>query len=238
MGGLGHYLEREGLATTSISLLRLHSEKIRPPRALWVPFDLGRPLGAPHDPALQKQVLLAALSLLEAPSGPVLEDLEVAVPDPAPEEEGAACPVAFPAPGEARGDAGDLLAEMTQLESWYSLAQAQRGRSTAGSSGLAPERAADFLLAFLDGGAPPTARPDLSLAWNLKLALEDLKAFYLEAVSVRPDCAGMGAAALNNWFWQETAAAGLIKRVRARLLASADSDDQMVAKLLLVPVGR
>jgi hypothetical protein len=41
---------------------------------LWVPFELGRPLGLPDDPALQTRVLVAALKLLEAEKGPVLED--------------------------------------------------------------------------------------------------------------------------------------------------------------------
>ena len=47
---------------------------MQPPRALWVTFQLGRPLGAPDDPALQTRVLRATLRLLEAKSGPVLED--------------------------------------------------------------------------------------------------------------------------------------------------------------------
>jgi hypothetical protein len=53
VGALGHYLEAEGVPTTSISLVREHTEVIRPPRALWVTFELARPLGAPDDAALQ-----------------------------------------------------------------------------------------------------------------------------------------------------------------------------------------
>ena len=74
MGGLAHYLEEEGIATTQISLIREHTERVRPPRALWVPFELGRPLGLPDDSELQTRVLMAALRLLEAGDGPVLED--------------------------------------------------------------------------------------------------------------------------------------------------------------------
>ena len=74
MGALAHYLEAEGVPTTQVSLIREHTETIHPPRALWVPFELGRPLGAPEDPGLQRRVLLAALNLLEAPEGPVLLD--------------------------------------------------------------------------------------------------------------------------------------------------------------------
>ena len=79
MGALGHYLEDAGIATAGISLIRLHSEKIRPPRALWVPFELGRPLGVPNDPAFQTRVLQAVLDLVRAESGPVLVDTQGAV---------------------------------------------------------------------------------------------------------------------------------------------------------------
>ncbi|MCH7711818.1 MAG: hypothetical protein IH903_09315, partial [Proteobacteria bacterium] len=54
------------MPTTQISLIREHTEKIVPPRALWVPFELGRPFGAPDDSGFQKRVLLGALELLEA----------------------------------------------------------------------------------------------------------------------------------------------------------------------------
>lgn len=68
-------VERRGIATTCIVLLREVAERVRPPRALAVPFPFGYPLGTPHDAELQKRVLRAALSLLEhAGPGPVLED--------------------------------------------------------------------------------------------------------------------------------------------------------------------
>ena len=74
MGALGHFLESEGLATTQISLIREHTASIRPPRALWVPHMLGRPLGDPGDVKGQKSVLEGALRLLERAEGPVLVD--------------------------------------------------------------------------------------------------------------------------------------------------------------------
>jgi hypothetical protein len=72
VSALGHYLEEEGLATVSISLIRPQTENTRPPRALWVPFELGRPFGPPIDPVFQRRVLLTALRLLERTDGPVL----------------------------------------------------------------------------------------------------------------------------------------------------------------------
>jgi hypothetical protein len=55
VGGLAHFIEREGIPTTQISLIRIHTEQIKPPRALSVPFELGRPFGAPNEPAFQRR---------------------------------------------------------------------------------------------------------------------------------------------------------------------------------------
>lgn len=49
------------------------TEKVRPPRALAVPWPLGFPLGAPGAPALQRKVLGALLTLLGRTDVPVLE---------------------------------------------------------------------------------------------------------------------------------------------------------------------
>ena len=66
-------IERQGIATTCIVLLRDVAERVRPPRALFVPFPHGYPLGRPNDPDLQRTVIRAVLELLrnEGP-GPVL----------------------------------------------------------------------------------------------------------------------------------------------------------------------
>jgi hypothetical protein len=51
--------------------------KIRPPRALSVPYPLGYPLGEPNNPELQRSVLRQALALLERIDVPVLEEFRV-----------------------------------------------------------------------------------------------------------------------------------------------------------------
>lgn len=61
-------LERRGISTVCLILLREVAEKVRPPRALFVPFPHGMPLGRPGDSALQTAVLESALTLLESPS--------------------------------------------------------------------------------------------------------------------------------------------------------------------------
>ena len=77
VGAIAYFLELEGIATTGISLVRENTESMKPPRFLWVPFPLGRPLGAPGDSSLQSEVVGAALALLEHPDGPVLVDFDI-----------------------------------------------------------------------------------------------------------------------------------------------------------------
>jgi len=60
-------LEQQGISTVVVQLLRLVTEKVRPPRALVVPFRHGYPLGSPNDPEKQRAVIAAALNLLTNP---------------------------------------------------------------------------------------------------------------------------------------------------------------------------
>lgn len=65
--------ERRGIVTASITMLPDITRKVRPPRALSVPFPLGYPLGAPNDPAAQHAVLAKLLDLLPRTDVPVLD---------------------------------------------------------------------------------------------------------------------------------------------------------------------
>ena len=66
-------IEQRGIATASITLLEDVTRKIRPPRALSVPYPLGFPLGEAGNPALQTSILRALLALLDRTDVPVLE---------------------------------------------------------------------------------------------------------------------------------------------------------------------
>jgi hypothetical protein len=237
VGGLSHTIEEEGVATTQISLIREHTEIIKPPRALWVPFELGRPLGAPNDPAFQTRVLVSVLMLLEAAEGPVLQDF----PEDAPGDETYAGPVACPIPfvslDENIGKTEQLLSafrqEVASMRNWYELAVAKRGRST-GVTGLEPDQIAEFLSAFIQGDREANPLPDVSLASSIRMAVEDLKAVYFEAVTAQPG-QPTGSAALADWFWGRTTAAQVVNRVREICLETTGDDFQLLGKLLLVP---
>jgi hypothetical protein len=71
-------LERREITTVCIVLLREVAVKVRPPRALFVPFRHGFPLDRPNDPARQRAVIEAALRLAERSdvTPPVLVDLQ------------------------------------------------------------------------------------------------------------------------------------------------------------------
>lgn len=77
VGLIAAELERRGISTVCIVLLREIAERVRPPRALYVPFPHGYALGEPHNPELQRSVATAALSLLERDGPPpVIVDYE------------------------------------------------------------------------------------------------------------------------------------------------------------------
>ena len=80
VGLIAAELELRGITTVCIVLLREVAEKVRPPRALAVPFRHGFPLGAPHDAGLQRRVIEAALALLDRNDVPLIADMEQ-VPD-------------------------------------------------------------------------------------------------------------------------------------------------------------
>lgn len=75
VGLIQRAIEYAGITTVSISLLREITEKIRPPRALFVPYPLGFPLGEPNNPPLQLRIMRAAFALLSRNDMPVLENL-------------------------------------------------------------------------------------------------------------------------------------------------------------------
>lgn len=250
MSAIAHYLEAEGIATTGISLVREHTAAMRPPRFLWVPFPLGRPLGVPHDVGFQQGVIDAAWGLLERPDGPVLEDYPHDLPEAAPGSEGGAeasegdselasgwaCPVSFPAPsvGTEPTLRETVNQEITALAPWHARTVARRGHSTM-QANLRAGAIADVLADFSESCELNLSEPLAALrpARAITLLVEDLKAFYWEAAAAQPGAVTTidGSRAIQSWFWNETAAADLVRNVanacrtheRAGLRAIADA---------------
>ena len=70
-------IEERGIPTASITMLAKITKKVRPPRALAVPYALGFPLGEANNPEVQTEVLRQLLALLERDDVPVLEKFRV-----------------------------------------------------------------------------------------------------------------------------------------------------------------
>jgi hypothetical protein len=211
---------------------------MRPPRFLWVPFELGRPFGAPGDPAFQTKVLRAVLALLEREDGPVILD-DFPEDAPATSEDAATgwvCPIGLPKPAAASEPAmlAEVLREVAQLAPWYAYAHEARGRSTFGVSGLEIEPVARFLNAFFDG-MPGNPVAGVTLGEAFRLVCEDLRSWYLEAATARPGAGAATSRALADWFWGETAAGRLLLALQTICAKSADDGVRHVAVSQLVP---
>lgn len=202
-----------------------------------MPFDLGRPFGPPNDAEFQTRVLTSALELLEIDAGPVIADFPDDEPATAGDQYGWACPINYSRPrGELSGSKAietTLKNELAQFAPWYDKALENHGRTTVGVSGLNFDEIATLFAAMLEDPLPPSPLDDQPLADVVRLAAEDLKAYYLEAASAQPGDAG--PVQLNNWFWNETATANIFKRLRERFLASNDEDIKLLGKVLFVP---
>jgi hypothetical protein len=219
---LARALETEGVATTSISMVREHTEKVKPPRALFVPFPFGHALGRPDDPALQHQVLRAALALFAEPAGPVLrdfpDDAEPGGEPPAPAQASAITPAA--------GVPDDPATETARMRQYHEQWVARNGGRTAfGLSGI-PATRFRGVVRFLQGFAAGEAidmeeRPaDVPLPGFVRYCADDLKTLYFEGhLAMKP---AAGGDEIARWFWGETAAGQLLRRVSDRLDASDD----------------
>lgn len=74
VGLIQSVIERAGIATVSVTLLPEITRRVGPPRALFVRYPFGYPLGAPDDAKLQMRIVIAAMALLNETSLPVLRD--------------------------------------------------------------------------------------------------------------------------------------------------------------------
>ena len=233
MSALGHYLEEEGIATVAIALIRRQAENTRPPRALWVPFELGRPIGPPGDPAFQKRVILAALGMLVEGGGPVrIADFPDDDPREAPDPIWNPPVAGSPVPGERAALADAFEAELRALAPAYARSCTSRERSTVGLSGLPPAACGDYFAAWLRGERPASPVTDMSPGLALRFAIDDLKAFVLEAGLAsggRPSSNQLG-----DWLWKETALGGALQMLRRDFLGG-DDDRLKALAFFLVP---
>ena len=226
MSVLGHIFEQAGLATVAVALVREHVEKVRPPRALFVPFPFGYTLGKPDDPEYQHRVIAATLDLLTYPSGPVLADFDA--------ETGTSRLIQASAVHSTqekvnRNPADEVTALRVFYERWVAD---HHGRTAVGVSGVPQRRfrgTIRFLESYAQGAdADMNERPkDMSIPQFLRYCVDDLKAFYYEArMAQRPKDTESD---LHTWFWGETATGQLISTLARSMRAADDAELRSVS---------
>lgn len=192
-----------------------------------VPFELGRPLGAPNEPDFQRRVLRQTLELLERTDGPILDEFPDPPPGPPADTEGWTCPVNF-GPGKDDIDfesdpTGALKQERETLRSWYDLALEQNGKTTVGVSGLELDVAVSYIAAFMADPQSKPPRADIEQPQILQLCIDDMKAYYYMAGAARPGA--VSDKELADWYYGDTFAGRLLLVVNQ---ICAESDDPIL----------
>ena len=217
--------------------MRDNTERLRPPRFLWVPFELGRPFGAPNEPEFQTRVLRAVLDLFSRKGPPpVLEDFPDDPPGGGEEDmSGWTCPIPLP---RMQGDSvpallSAVLSEVAGLAPWHQVALERRGRTATGVLGLPIDDIVRFLHTLL-GGVTDSPKEGMPVGEAFRQGAEELKTFYLEAATAKPGPKAKSRE-LADWFWGGTAAGRLLLALQPVCEKSADEGIRWVAKSQLVP---
>ncbi len=185
---------------------------------------------------------MAAFALLDRESGPVLVDYSEDVPAIAAgidedEMTGMVCPIDLPRIPDADAPASELgralVTEMDRLAPWFDLAVRTRGRTTVGPSELDLKVAAKFVVAFLEDQETSPPRDDLLKGRVLKLAYEDLKAYYSEAITAQPGYAT--SLRVENWLFNETVFGKMLWTLRGICRDSDDEYYQYLGRNSIVP---
>ena len=235
VSALGHLIEEQGFSTIALGLVRSQMEQVKPPRGLWTPFEMGRPLGEPEDAAFQRRVLMRALGLLERVDGPVI--LEDFPDDPPNWSDTPGWKPPLRATDQLDADphavAGQFSAELQQLRPAWGAAQCRYGRTTVGLSFLEPADWPVFVDAVLHGELP-NAPGHATTALSIRFLADDIKAMYSEAAQA--NSAPPSSRQIDNWFWRSTIAGSLLRELRNVATASSNNALKTVGGRFLVPV--
>ncbi len=231
------------MATVCISLVRAQTEKVRPPRALWVPYALGRPLGSANDPEFQTEVIRAALAMIHSATEPTIEDYPVEAPDEAGPEQWA-CPLNIALPEGDDSLTARLLAEVSGLRPWSAETRRVRGRTLFGASGASVDQVDDVaraLAAIAEDGSV-MERPSSEIAWTVEQPLltrhlaDDLRTYYHEAIASQPGPGAPNHDALNDWIFGGTVLGETFQMI-ADHLTDLGTPQSLLVRGLLIPEG-
>lgn len=204
-----------------------------------MPFELGRPLGVPNDRDFQRKVLFSLLNLFKRTDGPcIIDDFPEDAPETDDDVEVLSCPVSFE---DDKADDTDSLKtrfvrEIQAMHPWYEMSLKKRGRTTVGGSGIELSSLSEFLYSFVVGSIPENPRDDVDISVTLKLAVEDLKSYYIEGVTSQPGQEGLSSNALKEWFWDHTIAGSVLLELVANCSKCENEMIRMTGSYFIAPM--
>lgn len=197
------------MITVQLASNRAQAEAVKPPRALYCQFPLGRPLGKPNDAAYQRRVLDAAFQLLDRRSGPVVETFPDVI------EGEAGVPLACPLPPHHDPSLPRAVDEAMGLRPAYDRQLAATGRTVVGKL-FGPDQVPDIVGLFVriaEGNAP---WQELTALGVPRLVAQDVRGYYEEAAMAIADHVP-GANQAEAWFFLKTAAGAALRKTALRM---------------------
>jgi hypothetical protein len=93
-----------------------------------------------------------------------------------------------------------------------------------------------YVADWLRGKAPPGPREGFSAPLMVRFAVDDVKAYCLEAAAA--GAAKPSSRQLGDWFWNDTATGAAIHALREALQASEDERLRLIVSNFMVPAAR
>ena len=115
------------------------------------------------------------------------------------------------------------------------MALSQRKRTTVGACNIELENLGSFIYAFIEEKEPENPRDDVPLSNALKLAVEDLKSYYIEGITAQPGQEDTSSKVLQDWFWDETVAGKVLLELKKVCEVSEDRTMKMIGSHFMVP---
>ncbi len=197
-----------------IASVRGQIERSAPPRALYVEFPLGRPLGKPNDPDYQKRVMTAALDLLKEPSGPVLVEFPEVLEDQS--DEALVCQI----PPRFDPDLHPAIDEANGIRPAYNRTLERNGITSVGRAGTVDDIPA-ILEAFVRIGEGVHFKEAGVPGGDVLAAALDVRSYYEEAAQSLADHVP-GARQVDSWIYQHTEAGKVVHAAQAAMAQDED----------------
>ena len=209
MSTLAHVFEAAGIATVVLAATKSVVERMQPPRALFCEFPLGRPLGKPGDAEFQHDVLARAFAMLDAETGPVLENHPEVI-------EADETPLSCALPPRFDPSLPAAVDEAKGMRKAFDRAFQRRGVTSVGR--VVDPDGLPGALQILDDIVNGTHWKEAGIPGSNTTALcHDIRTYYEEAALELVDGPSPGGRAAEAWYFESTQAGRTVLAARAAI---------------------